>query len=94
MSIYYTKLTAFVKQNLKFCIEQSNEQKYKKNNSILSFFNMTKDKEQKSNTISLLSTQINDAHNSIDDGKNKLLNDCDFFFISEKNKDMIKVSYN
>ena len=71
------ELSKIGKQNLKFCIEQSNKQKYKKNNSILSFFNMTKDKEQKSNTISLLSTQINDAHNSIDDGKNKLLNNTD-----------------
>ena len=71
------ELSKIGKQNLKFCIEQSNKQKYKKNNYILNFFNKVQNKEQKSNTISLLSTQINDVQNNIDDGKSKLLNNTD-----------------
>ena len=68
------ELSKIGKQNLKFCIEQSNKNTLKKNNSILNFFKMNNnDKEQDSNTISLLSTQINDIQNDVKDGMKKLL---------------------
>ena len=67
------ELSKIGKQNLKFCIEQ-NKKNSKKNNSVLNFFklnNNNSNKEQDSNTISLL----NDVHNEIkDDGRKKLIN--------------------
>ena len=72
------ELSKIGKQNLKFCIEQSNKNTLKKNNSILNFFKMNNnDKEQNSNTISLLSTQINDIQNDVKDGMKKLLTNVD-----------------
>ena len=71
------ELSKIGKQNLKFCIEQSNKNKLKKNNSILNFFKMNNDKEQNTNTISLLSTEINENQNDYKDGMKKLLSNID-----------------
>ena len=71
------ELSKIGKQNLKFCIEQSNKNKLKNNNSILNFFKMNNDKEQNTNTISLLSTQINENQNDFKDGMKKLLSNID-----------------
>ena len=71
------ELSRIGKQNLKFCIEQSNKNKLKKNNSILNFFKSNQEKEQNTNTISLLSTQINEIQNDNKDGMKKLLSNVD-----------------
>ena len=85
------ELSKIGKQNLKFCIEQNNQQNYKKNNSILNFFNMNNDKEQNSKSISLLSTQINEVHNDDKEGKQKLLINTDIGNMDKK-KEKIKDS--
>ena len=71
------ELSKIGKQNLKFCLEQSNKHNIDNNKSILNFFKMNNEKEQNTNTISLLSTQLNDIQNDVKDGMKKLLNNVD-----------------
>lgn len=84
------ELSKIGKQNLKFCIEQSNKHSNKKNSSILSFFRMNNEKEQNTNTISLLSTQINDIQNDVKDGMKKLLTNVDEMGNLDKKSEAIK----
>jgi len=86
------ELSKIGKQNLKFCIEQSNRHKIIDNNSILNFFRMNNDKEQNTNTISLLSTQINDIQNDVKDGMKKLLTNVDDMDNLDKKSEKIKDS--
>ena len=86
------ELSKIGKQNLKFCIEQSNRHKTQDNNSILNFFRTNNDKEQNTNTISLLSTQINDIQNDVKDGMKKLLTNVDDVGNLDKKSEKIKDS--
>ena len=84
------ELSKIGRQNLKFCIEQSNKNNNKKNSSILGFFRINNEKEQNTNTISLLSTQINDIQNDVKDGMKKLLTNVDEMGNLDKKSEAIK----
>ena len=86
------ELSKIGKQNLKFCIEKSGGHNIKKNSSILDFFRTNNDGEQNTNTISLLSTQINDIQNDVKDGMKKLLNNVDEMGNLDKKSEKIKDS--
>ena len=77
------ELSKIGQRNLKFCIEQSNRPKIEKNNSILGFFKKNGKNEENTNTISLLSTQINNVQTDIKDDMKNLLNEE-----NEKNDDV------
>ena len=83
------ELSKIGKQSLKFCIEQSNKHHFHKNKSILQFFRMNKENDQNTNTISLLSTQLNETQN---EGMNKLLNNEDNNENIDKKHEIIKDS--
>ena len=86
------ELSKIGKQNLKFCLEQSNKHDIDNNKSILRFFRMNNDKDQNTNTVSLLSTQLNDIQNNVKDGMKKLLNNVDDMGRIENKSEKIKDS--
>lgn len=96
------QLSRIGRQNLKFCIEQSQEKilKTKNNSSIVHFFKnknnneIEKDNESDNSKISLLSTQINEISNDVKDGvKNLLINSNDIQEISNKSEKIKDLSF-